>query len=224
MTSISIMFNGIIWSSWWNCWEYVADRLTWWKKPRSANIRVQRSLREVNARRASALERYDNVSINARSASSSNTVIIFILPGRVCLSCVLYMLCQCSVTVGIVLLFSFICNIRRTAVSIALCSFSWRKRPMTHEHSFDFLSLEGVNVEVRVWIILRVETRVFRIVSCEDQSGCYVEEHEPITLCLPYTYEKRIISQLFLCVSILDSLQHSSTSPSMRNNFNYDVV
>ena len=74
MTSVSMLSNGKICSSWWNCPEYVADKFTWRKKPRSANIRVQRSLREVNAQMVSVEERYDSISIKARSARSSNVV------------------------------------------------------------------------------------------------------------------------------------------------------
>ena len=95
MTSLSRLSNGKIWISCWNCRECVGDKLTRRKKPRSTNNRVHRSFRSVNTDKASVEERYDTISSNASSSTSSSVVLILLDFRQQCLRFLLYMLSPC---------------------------------------------------------------------------------------------------------------------------------
>ena len=136
MTSVSMWSNGKIWSSRQNWWEYVADKFTWRENPRSANRRVQRSFRRVNAHRTSVEERCDSNSSNAKSARSSNRVSSSSLLDDN--TSVIFYICSCMKTLTNLLLFSFLrIHLKRPVDGTVcrVCPLSWRERRITVENA-----------------------------------------------------------------------------------------
>ena len=137
MVSVSMSSNGNMCKSWSNWRRDIEDKSTWRKKPRSANNPVIRQLRQVNAERTSAQDRYEKISIRTKSAISSNVVIISISwhwAARVSVS-VIYVVHRDGNSVSVYFFFLSSPDLsQRTNVIVRwFCSLLWQKWQIRQE-------------------------------------------------------------------------------------------